>query len=166
MLLLADTHLGPGQAHRLVERIPTELAEADAIVHAGDVTDRSLLDTLGGYAPVHAVLGNNDTRLSLPDRVITDIGGCTVAAVHDSGAAMGRTARLRRWFPDADVVVFGHSHEPWHETDVRENDGHVQHHVNPGSAMQRRRQPHCTVAWLIVRGGAVAGLHHVRLATA
>ena len=68
---------------------------------------------------VHAVEGNNDHGLLLPERLTVDVDGCVIAMVHDSGAAAGRAARLRRWFPDADVVVFGHSHLPWHETDVR-----------------------------------------------
>ena len=84
---------------------------------------------------------------------------CTVAAVHDSGPSTGRTARLRRWFPRADVVLFGHSHAPWHERDV-DDRGHVQHHVNPGSAVQRRREPHCTVAWLSLVDGSVAEVRH------
>ena len=76
-----------------------------------------------------------------------------------AGAAAGRASRLRRWFTDADVVVFGHSHLPWYEVDVR--DGHRQHHVNPGSAMQRRRAPTCTVAHVLIAGGTVAAVRHV-----
>jgi putative phosphoesterase len=157
-LLVADTHLAQGQGARLVERVDLHLGTADVVLHAGDVTDASILDALAAEPPgrpVHAVLGNNDHGLDLPERLVLDLGGCTVAMVHDSGPAKGRAARLRRWFPDADVVVFGHSHLPWHELDVRGADGHVQHHVNPGSAIQRRRAPSCTVAVLEVSGGSV-----------
>ena len=79
--------------------------------------------------------------------------------VHDSGQSAGRGRRLRSWFPDADVVVFGHSHLPWHERDVR-NDGHVQHHLNPGSPTQRRGAPRCTVAWLTLDAGTVVDVRH------
>jgi putative phosphoesterase len=160
VLLVADTHLGPGAASRLTERIGAELAVADVIVHAGDITDGSVLDALAVHAPVHAVKGNNDRQLELPEEQLVTVDGCTFAVVHDSGPARGRTARLRRQFPDADVVVFGHSHLPWHETDVRA-DGHVQHHVNPGSAMLRRRAPTCSVAHVVVDGGRVAAVRHV-----
>jgi uncharacterized protein len=163
-LLVADTHLRAGQGPRLVERIEHELRRADLVIHAGDIVDASVLDELARFAPVHAVRGNNDVAPDLavlPERTMLDIGGCAVAMVHDSGASTGRRARLRRWFPDADVVVFGHSHIPWHDEDVR--DGHVQHHVNPGSAMQRRRQPACTVAELTVERGSVASVRHVLL---
>ena len=147
-----------------MDRVAGELAEADVVLHAGDVTDLVVLDALAAYPPsrpVHAVLGNNDHGVDLPERLVVDVGGCTVAMVHDSGPAKGRTARLRRWFPDADVVVFGHSHLPWDEVDVRTGDGHIQRQVNPGSAMQRRRAPTCTVARLVVRDGAVAEVRHV-----
>lgn len=164
VLLIADTHLGPGRAGRLLERIGGELADADVVLHAGDITDSSVLDELAAHTPsavVHAVEGNNDHGLALPDRLAVDVDGCIIAVVHDSGPAAGRAARLRRWFPEADVVVFGHSHLPWHETDVRVADGHVQHHVNPGSAMLRRRAPTCTVARLVVDAGTVASVRHI-----
>jgi len=166
VLLLADTHLGPGQADRLLSRIATELAPADLVLHAGDVTDASVLDALAARLPdgrVYAVNGNNDHGLHLPDRLVLDVHGCAVALVHDSGPAAGRAHRLRRWFPDADAVVFGHSHLPWHEVDVRPVDGHVQHQVNPGSAMLRRRAPACTVAHLLVRAGRVEAVQHVEV---
>jgi len=160
VLLVADTHLAAGQADRLLARIDAELATADVVLHAGDVVDGDVLDALAAPGcPVHAVLGNNDRGLVLPERLELEIAGCAVAMVHDSGPAAGRAGRLRRWFPTADVVVFGHSHLPWHEVDRR--DGHAQHHVNPGSAMLRRRAPTCTVAHLVVADGAVAAVRHV-----
>jgi putative phosphoesterase len=162
LLVVSDTHLGRGQESRLEELIAPQLHDADAIVHAGDVVHEAVLAMLGRHAPVHAVLGNNDHGMRLPERIEIDVDGCRVAAIHDSGPSSGRAARLRRWFPDADVVLFGHSHLPWHETDVRA-DGHVQHHVNPGSAIQRRRAPHRTVAWVEVDGGRVGAVRHVEL---
>jgi putative phosphoesterase len=164
VLLIADTHLAPGRAGRLLERIRPQLAAADVVLHAGDITDESVLDALRevvGPGAVHAVLGNNDVGMRLPERIVVDVAGCSIAVVHDSGAATGRARRLRAWFPDADLVVFGHSHLPWHAVDVRAADGHVQHHVNPGSAMQRRRAPACTVAEVVVRDGAVVDVRHV-----
>jgi len=163
VLLLADTHLGEGQAARLVDKLYGHLETADVIIHAGDVTDPSILAALEEFAPVRAVLGNNDRNMILPERFVVELDGCEVAAVHDSGPAEGRTARLRRWFPEADVVVFGHSHIPWHQIDVRGADGHVQHHVNPGSAMQRRSAPEHTAATLQLRDGVVVDVSHIVL---
>jgi putative phosphoesterase len=161
VLLLADTHLGEGQGARLIERLRSHLESVDVIIHAGDVTDASVLTALKEFAPVHAVLGNNDRNMILPERLVVELDGCEVAAVHDCGPAGGRTERLRRWFPQADVVVFGHSHIPWHHTHIRSSDGHVQHHVNPGSAMQRRTAPHHTVAVLELHQGVVADVQHI-----
>jgi predicted phosphodiesterase len=67
--------------------------------------------------------------------------------VHDSGPTSGRAARLRRRFPDADLVVFGHSHIPWDQA----ADG--QRIFNPGSPTDRRRQPHGTLGVLDIDGG-------------
>lgn len=154
VLLLADTHIGPSRPGR---RLPDAVYEllvdgVDAVVHAGDVTAPELLHELGGFAPVHAVLGNNDVRLRLPERLEVELAGVRVAIVHDSGARDGRAARLRRWFPDADVVVFGHSHLPWDETDAG-----GQRHLNPGSPTERRQAPTRTCGLLTVGHGRVQG---------
>ena len=57
---------------------------------------------------------------------------------------------MRRWFPTADVVVFGHSHEP---CSVEGVDGQLL--FNPGSAVQRRRQPSRTMGVLELGDGRV-----------
>ena len=162
ILLIADTHLGDGQAARLIATLGSLLDDADLILHAGDVTDTSILDALRLYAPVHAVLGNNDRSMVLPARIVLEVDGIEIAVVHDSGVSGGRAARLRGWFPTADVVVFGHSHLPWHEVD-RDAGSHEQHHVNPGSAIQRRRAPWRTAGVLEVVHGSVASVRHVTL---
>ena len=149
--VLADTHLRGG-----IELLPTTVLDRlrgiDLIVHAGDVVSRDLLDGLATLAPTHAVLGNNDHGLTdlLPDRIELEVGGVSVAVVHDSGARAGRPARMRRWFPEADLVVFGHSHDPVDEAGV---DG--QWLFNPGSPTQRRRQPHPTMGVLELGGGRI-----------
>jgi uncharacterized protein len=151
VLVLADTHISPSRpGRRLPDRVYELLDDADVVLHAGDVTAPDLLHELEGFAPVHAVLGNNDVLLQLPERVEVELDGVRVAMVHDSGPSGGRTARLRRWFPDADVVVFGHSHLPW-----REVDPGGQLHLNPGSPTERRRAPAKTAGWLELVGGEV-----------
>jgi putative phosphoesterase len=116
------------------------------------VVSAGVLDELRAYAPLHAVLGNNDIELrrALPERLELDLAGVAVAMVHDSGARQGRAGRMRRWFPAADLVVFGHSHDPVDELGV---DG--QRLFNPGSPTQRRRQPHPTMGLLELAGGAI-----------
>ena len=75
-------------------------------------------------------------------------GGCV--CVHDSGPSTGRAGRMRRRFPDADVVVFGHSHIPW---DAEGVDGQLL--FNPGSPTERRAQPRHTMGMLVVDAGRV-----------
>jgi putative phosphoesterase len=100
---------------------------------------------------VWAVLGNNDHGLRgvLPERLELQLEGVPLAMVHDSGAATGRRTRLRRWFPAARVVVFGHSHIP-----VADDDGTLLL-LNPGSPTDRRRMPGYTVALLTLDAGQV-----------
>jgi putative phosphoesterase len=151
-VVLSDTHLRDHGSRRLPDAVYAALHEADVILHCGDVTERSLLDELATYAPVHAVLGNNDVTLrgALPDRLELDVDGVRVGMVHDSGLTKGRAARVQRMFPDCDVVVFGHSHAPVDELGV---DG--QRLFNPGSPTQRRRQPHPSFGLLDLADGRV-----------
>ena len=156
--MLADTHLQtapPGDrrtGRRLPETVYAHLKGADAILHAGDLLDQGVLDQLAEWAPVHAVLGNNDRSLvgMLPLTRMVRIGGVRIGLIHDSGASPGRAGRLRRRFPDADVVVFGHSHAPVNETG---QDGQLL--FNPGSPTQRRAQPAHSIGELRLAHGRV-----------
>jgi len=118
-----------------VERIRA----AEAVIHAGDFFSASVLAELRQLNPrVHAVHGNVDEpalREELPESIRIGLGGRTIAVVHDAGPGKGRLSRMRARFPDADAVVFGHSHLPLHE----EADGFQI--FNPGSPTERRRAP-------------------------
>jgi uncharacterized protein len=70
--------------------------------------------------------------------------------LHDAGPAAGRLGRMRRRFPDADAVVFGHSHIPLREQDA---DGFAI--FNPGSQTDKRRQPVHTMGLATVADGRV-----------
>ena len=152
VVVLADTHVRAGSERRLPDAAYDELRRADVILHAGDVLTQELLDELAAFAPVHAVLGNNDLALRgcLPETRVVTLGGVRIGMVHDSGLRAGRAARMRRRFPDADVVVFGHSHEPQCEEG---EDGQLL--FNPGSPTERRRAPTRTVGVLDVCNGRV-----------
>jgi putative phosphoesterase len=151
--VLSDTH-APRFWKQCPAAVSAELSRVDLILHAGDVCTPAVLDELSGYAQTLAVLGNNDgpdvAAWGAPETREFAIEGLNVAMVHDSGAAKGRLARMRRRFPDAGLVVFGHSHIPWSE----EADG--LRIFNPGSPTDRRRQPCGTMGMLEVRRGAVS----------
>jgi putative phosphoesterase len=144
LAVVSDTHL-PRGARRLPDACVERMRAADLILHAGDFVTVTVLDEIEALGPpVMAVHGNVDepallTRL--PRARMVDAGGARIAMVHDAGAAAGRLDRMRRRFPGADAVVFGHSHIPLHETDF---DAGFQI-FNPGSPTDRRRQPRHTM---------------------
>jgi uncharacterized protein len=150
VVVLADTHIRRGSARRLPPAVYAALEGADLVLHAGDVVTGALLDELGGFAPTLAVLGNNDAELvgRLPEERVFAVEGYRIAMVHDSGARKGREARLRRRFPTADLVVFGHSHIPVDSPGLA-----GQRLFNPGSPTERRRQPDHTFGLLRIDGG-------------
>lgn len=150
VLVLADTHVRAGGSRTLPDAVWAAADKADLVLHAGDVLTAGLLDDLARRAPTHAVLGNNDVglRAALPEVLELDLDGVALAMIHDSGPSAGRARRLRRRFPDADLVVFGHSHLPLDEEGV---DG--QRLFNPGSPTERRRAPTRTFGWLELAGG-------------
>jgi uncharacterized protein len=88
-----------------------------------------------------------------------DLDGLKVSMVHDSGAAAGRLTRVRRRFPGADLVVFGHSHIPLDESapggpGTPGTPGTPGLRIfNPGSPTDRRRQPHGTLGLLQIQDG-------------
>lgn len=155
--LLSDTH-APRFWKRCPAAVATQLEQAELILHAGDVCVPAVLDELSGWAPVLAVRGNNDgpdiPEWGAPDVLHTTVAGVQLAMVHDSGPATGRLRRMRARFPDADVVIFGHSHIPWHEHDPATG----LHIINPGSPTDRRRQPFATMAMLELIDGRFAEL--------
>ena len=125
-------------------------AAVNGIAAPGDVTSPGVLDELAEAAPVLCALGNGDgddvARWGARPRVETRLDGINVGMVHDSGPRRGRAARLRRWFPAADLVVFGHSHIPM---DLSEEGIRL---LNPGSPTWKRRQEAPTFAVVTVRG--------------
>jgi uncharacterized protein len=150
VVVLSDTH-APRRWKACPPRVAEHLRGADLILHAGDVCTASVLTELADYAPVTAVLGNNDVpdvaEWGAAETAELDLDGLHVAMIHDSGPAAGRLRRLRLRFPAADLVVFGHSHIPM---DVAEPGLRI---FNPGSPTDRRRQPHGTLGLLTVEHG-------------
>jgi putative phosphoesterase len=136
--VISDTHMPKG-SRRLPDDCISRLQTADLIIHAGDFIALEVLNDLRRYAAVKAVHGNVDDagiQAALPVTATLRAEGVEIAIVHDAGPARGRLARLRSRFPDADAVIFGHSHLPLHE---RADDGFQI--FNPGSPTERRRAP-------------------------
>lgn len=151
LAILSDTH------GSLDERILALIATCDGAVHGGDIGSGEVLDAiarrLSPHGALHAVRGNNDVpakwpepqrpRLpALPERLEIDLPGGRLAVIHGHQTpARGRHDRLRRLFPNARAIVYGHSHrlvidqlaDPWV--------------INPGAAGRSRTfgGPSCLV---------------------
>jgi putative phosphoesterase len=151
--IIADTHM-PRGPRRLPDECLRRLREADLIVHAGDLMTISVLDELRSLGPVMAVHGNMDdaaVREAVPATIELDLGGgLTLAVIHDAGPRQRRIERLRRRFPSARAVIFGHSHIPLHERDA---DGFQI--FNPGSPTERRRAPRHTMGIARINEGEI-----------
>jgi putative phosphoesterase len=137
----------------LPEQCVRRLREAELILHAGDLSATSVLDELNSLGPpLVAVHGNVDESAvveRLPAQLELEVDRVRLAMTHDAGPARGRLARLRKRFPAADAVVFGHSHVPLHEA------AHGFQIFNPGSPTDRRRQPQHTMGLAHVANGAL-----------
>jgi putative phosphoesterase len=143
--VISDTHIP--HFKQLPEAIWTHFAGVELIVHAGDLSVLSVLNELETIAPVVAVQGNIETEevvLKLPIKREIVVVGCRIGIVHILGDARYYPRTARREFPDARVVVFGHSHNPYNQ----QHDGQLL--FNPGSATDRRRQPSCSIGQLII----------------
>jgi putative phosphoesterase len=153
--VLADTHLEalPPARPEWLRRA----AEADLVLHAGDVTGAAALDGLERLGvPLAAVRGNvddPDVRRRLPETLEIEVEGVRIALVHDAGPAGGRLERLRSRFPSAAAVVFGHSHVPLHEA------AHGVQLFNPGSPTRRRRHPVRTMGIATCERGSISFRH-------
>lgn len=140
----------PRGPRRLPDACLRELEHADLILHAGDFTAASVLAELRSFAPVVAVHGNVDDaelRALLPARRVLELEGTRVGIVHEPGPKAGREARLAAWFPDCDLVVYGHTHLP---ELVSFGGTRI---LNPGSPTDRRRAPSRTMAAITVSKG-------------
>jgi len=162
--VVADTHC-PEFADRLPPRLLDVLAGVDLILHAGDITAQSTLEQLAGIAPVQAVRGDHDSRLaSLPEERELVVEGRRIVVVHGNRSRWveepatflwtvtlgfyqphrGLPAALRRRYPNADAIVFGHTHRPFIDTSggvLVFNPGGVHQWTPVTTAARLRRRP-------------------------
>ena len=116
--------------HGLVRPQAVEaLAGVDMILHAGDIGDATVLDSLRDIAPVVAVRGNNDKgewSNSLPDWEVVEVGPVSIYMLHNLNEIDISPVGTFQ------VVISGHSHKP----SIEEKRGVL--YLNPGSAGPRR----------------------------
>jgi putative phosphoesterase len=157
--IIADTHMPRGD-RRLSPSCLRAIEHSDLVLHAGDFASEEVFEELAGIGPpLRAVHGNVDSpqlQSRLPEELSLKLEGVVVAMLHDAGPARGRLQRLRLRFPDADAVVFGHSHMPLQE---RSEGFQI---FNPGSPTERRQAPEHTMGIGEVTGSKI-GFRHLKL---
>lgn len=147
--VISDTHIyahGSRDIHPAITRL-FRRASVDLLVHLGDINTRHVLEELGEIVPVIAVVGNNDDeelQFTLPMTTRFTVGRFSFAAVHGHGGRSARDEAIRRWAGKVDCVLFGHSHKP-----LMEKVGETLL-FNPGSATDRRWNPHFGVGLITV----------------
>jgi putative phosphoesterase len=107
--VLSDTH------GRLVPEVFEAFAHVDHILHGGDIGPADLLVELGALAPVTAVYGNTDgwdVRGTCPEIARIELDGFTTVVTHGVQFGSPTPTLLHRAFPDADIIVYGHTHRP------------------------------------------------------
>jgi putative phosphoesterase len=126
--IVSDTHM-TSVSREFVAQCRRAFEGCEAIIHAGDLTNMSVLSAFEGKE-VHGVHGNmcgGTVRLNLPAEKRIEIGGYTIGITHGAGSRYDIEDRVYSLFPDADCIVFGHSHIPL----VRKYGSTLL--VNPGS---------------------------------
>lgn len=123
--VISDTH------GRLRKEVFDHFEGVRHILHAGDVGSPDLLTELEAMAPVTAVFGNTDgfpLRARTQEVAELELGGQRVVVVHGDRLGSPTPEALRKEYPQARIIVYGHTHRPL----VEDADGILV--VNPGSA--------------------------------
>jgi len=124
------------------------LAGVEHILHAGDVGDIRILETLREIAPVTAIRGNVDQWgecAELPATDVVELQDRLFYLIHSAG-----DLDINPAVAGVAAVVSGHSHKP----SIKERNGVM--YLNPGSAGPRRFSLPVTIALMTVSQDSVA----------
>lgn len=111
--ILSDTHINSADDNFL-SNCSRAFSKCDIIIHAGDLTDLSILSIFKGKE-VHAVSGNmcnNKTQRSLPKEKRIIIDGYSIGISHGAGNRLNIEDRVFEMFPDVSCIIYGHTHAP------------------------------------------------------
>ncbi len=130
--VISDTHI-PVSADSIPKKLLEAFKNVDIIIHAGDLVDLSVLDTLkGACKEVIAVAGNMDShkvKTKLPEKEILKIGNFKIGVMHGYGPPNTLIELTTKIFKkdNVDIIIFGHSH-----TAINEKKDNILY-FNPGS---------------------------------
>lgn len=111
--VLSDTHINR-PLPRFAEQVQKVFADCSVILHAGDLTDLSILEVFHGKN-VHVVHGNMctlSTQQALPSEKLIHLEGYSIGLCHGAGSRHNIEERMSNLFPTADCIVYGHTHQP------------------------------------------------------
>lgn len=89
--------------------------QVDHILHAGDIGDQDILTALKAIAPVTAVYGNTDgweIRSAMPQVANLRLDGFDIVVTHGDQLGSPTPEGLHDAFPEAEIIVYGHTHRP------------------------------------------------------
>lgn len=146
LLIVGDTHL-PKKSKSLPQKLLEARKEADKVIHTGDWQTREVYEEFQRGCPLYGVYGNVDDeylQTALPGSFVWKEEGYSIGLVHGhEGTGSSTEKRVVNFFEEPlDLVLFGHSHIPY-----------LRYHgktlfVNPGSAVDKRRAPYHSFAWV------------------
>jgi putative phosphoesterase len=107
--VISDTH------GKLRPEVLDVFREVDHILHGGDVGRSEILNDLEALAPVTAVYGNTDgfdLRDRLPKVAQVRLDGFDIVVTHGDQFGTPTPGALHAAFPEAEIIVYGHTHRP------------------------------------------------------
>jgi uncharacterized protein len=150
-------HKSINNPEALYKAIEPYFKNAKAVIHAGDITDMSVIKMLERFGEVYLVAGNMDptsVHVNYGDKKIIEISGFRIGIIHGWGAPEGLSLKVRQEFApgSVDCIVFGHTHHPYNKI---EDDVLM---FNPGSATEKRFSPNLAIGILHI-GNELRGEH-------
>ncbi len=144
--VLSDTHI-PHKAKALPQKVIDMLGTMDAIIHAGDYVDVSVVELLESLGSFYGVCGNMDghqIKQRLPQKRIVSLGGFSIGLMHGWGSPDGLEERIVSKFENEnpDAIIYGHSHKAC----SKEKNGRLL--FNPGSPTDTRLTAFCSIGIL------------------
>ncbi|HPN88156.1 MAG TPA: metallophosphoesterase [Candidatus Omnitrophota bacterium] len=149
IIVISDTH-----SRAMPPSLIEDFKKADLIIHAGDfccLDDVKFFQRLNKLEAVHGNVDSAEIRVQLPAKKIIMVEDVRIGLCHGDGKpdkVLGYVQDLFR-HEDVDMVIFGHSHLPCHETikDVV--------YFNPGSLTDKVRPPFCSYGVLEIKGNSI-----------
>jgi putative phosphoesterase len=120
--VISDTHI-PSCAEQIPPLVLEEFKKVDLVIHAGDLVDLSVLETLEAVChEVKVVCGNMDSTVikkRFPEKEILALGGFKIGIMHGWGAPVNLKKLLWDSFKrdGVDIIIFGHSHNSLNQTE-------------------------------------------------